>query len=142
MSSTAKPHYVVILADSTSFSIFHMDFIHTRWFESMPSETLSYITIAQGNKTYSSKPVYYIDQIRTGNVYTSIIKKKADKRVEFGSTMSVVKTSVQIAVAEGIMRKLTELLKKFITKYRRGTGLNINEVQKAFSYDVTKNSCQ
>jgi hypothetical protein len=56
--------------------------------------------------------------------------------------MSVAKTSVQIAVAEGTMGELTELLKKFITKYRRDTGLNINEVQEAFSYDVTKNSCQ
>jgi hypothetical protein len=51
-----------------------MGFIHTRWFESIPSETLSYVTIAQGNKTYLSKPMYYINQIRSGNVYTSTIR--------------------------------------------------------------------
>jgi hypothetical protein len=94
-SSTAKPHYVAIFADTISFctcmniinqgmpcrhqyrillqsdkAVFHMGFIHTRWFESMPSETSRYATIAQGNKTYSIKPLHYIDQIRTGNVYT------------------------------------------------------------------------
>ncbi|GBC43719.2 hypothetical protein GLOIN_2v1475381 [Rhizophagus irregularis DAOM 181602=DAOM 197198] len=142
-SSTAKPHYVAILADATSFctcmniinqgmlcrhqyrillqsdkAVFHMGFIHTRWFESMPSETSRYATIAQGNKTYSIKPLHYIDQIRTGNVYTSTIKKMADKRIEFGSAMSMAKTSVQIAVTEG---------------------LNIEEVQEGLS---SKDSCQ
>ncbi|CAG8775599.1 13675_t:CDS:2, partial [Rhizophagus irregularis] len=73
------------------------------------------------NKTYSSKPVYYIDQIRSGNVYTSTVKKKVDKRIEFSNTISVAKTSVQIAVMER---------------------LNINEVQETFSYNVTKNNCQ
>ncbi|EXX62609.1 hypothetical protein RirG_160130 [Rhizophagus irregularis DAOM 197198w] len=142
-SSTAKPHYVAILADATSFctcmniinqgmpcrhqyrillqsdkAVFHMGFIHTRWFESMPSETSRYATIAQGNKTYSIKPLHYIDQIRTGNVYTSTIKKTADKKIEFGSAMSMAKTSVQIAVIEG---------------------LNIEEVQEGLS---SKDSCQ
>jgi hypothetical protein len=166
-SSTAKPHYVAILADSTSFctcmyiinqgmpcrhqyrillqsdkAIFHMGFIHTRWLKSMPSEASKYITIAQGNKTYSSRPLHYIDQIRTGNVYTSTIKKKADKRIEYGNTMSVAKTSVQIAVAEGATRELTGLLSQFITKYRHNTGLNIDEDQEVFSYGVIRNNCQ
>ncbi|PKC72219.1 hypothetical protein RhiirA1_452629 [Rhizophagus irregularis] len=67
-------------------------------FESTPPKTSNYVTIAQGNKTYSSKLVYYIDQIRSGNVYTSTVKKKIDKRIKFGNTISIVKTSVQIAV--------------------------------------------
>ncbi|CAG8553558.1 6768_t:CDS:2, partial [Rhizophagus irregularis] len=157
-SSTAKPHYVAILADATSFctcmniinqgmpcrhqyrillqsdkAVFHMGFIHTRWFESMPSETSRYATIAQGNKTYSIKLLHYIDQIRTGNVYTSTIKKTADKKIEFGSAMSMAKTSVQIAVIEGATGELTGLLTQFIMKYRRATGLNIEEVQEEIS---------
>ncbi|PKB96596.1 hypothetical protein RhiirA5_434575 [Rhizophagus irregularis] len=80
-----------------------------------PPETSNYVTIAQGNKTYSSKLVYYIDQIQSGNVYTSTVKKKVDKRIEFGNTMSVAKTSIQIAVVE---------------------------VQETFSYDVMKNNYQ
>ncbi|PKY59582.1 hypothetical protein RhiirA4_430506 [Rhizophagus irregularis] len=163
-SSTAKPHYVAILADATSFctcmniinqgmpcrhqyrillqsdkAVFHMGFIHTHWFESMPSETSRYATIAQGNKTYSIKPLHYIDQIRTGNVYTSTIKKTADKRIKFGSAMSMAKTSVQIAVTEGATGELTGLLTQFIMKYRRATGLNIEEVQEGLS---SKDSCQ
>src|SRR2546430_5647009 len=166
-SSTAKPHYIVILSDSTLFCtcmyiinqgmpcqhqywillqsgkvLFHMGFIHTRWFESMPSETSNYIIIAQGNKTYSNKPLHYIDQIRADNVYTPTIKKRADKRIEFGSTMSVAKISVQIAVAESATGELTGLLTQFIMKYRRKTGLTVNEVQEVSSYDGIKNDYQ
>ena len=56
--------------------------------------------------------------------------------------MSVVKTSVQIAVAKGATGELTGLLTQFITKYRCNTGLSINEVLEVFSYDVTKNDYQ
>ena len=105
----------------------------------MPSETSKYIIIAQGNKTYSNKLLHYIDQIRTGNVYTSTIKKRADKRIEFGSIMSMAKTSVQIAVAENATGELTGLLMQFIIKYRSKMGLNINEVQEVSSYDDIKN---
>jgi hypothetical protein len=105
----------------------------------MPSETSRYATIAQGNKTYSIKPLHYIDQIRTGNVYTSTIKKTADKRIKFGSTMSMAKTSVKIAVTEGATGELTGFLMQFIMKYWRTTGLNIEEVQEGLS---SKDSCQ
>jgi len=69
-SSTSKPHYVVILKDMTLLctcmyiinqgmpcrhqyrillqsnkAIFHIGFIHSRWFESIPTETNNYITI-------------------------------------------------------------------------------------------------
>jgi hypothetical protein len=60
----------------------------------MPFETLRYTTITQRNKTYSIKLLHYIDQIRTDNVYTSTIKKTADKRIKFGSTIFIAKISV------------------------------------------------
>ena len=109
-------------------AIFHIGFIHTRWFESIPFETLGYVTIARGNKSYTAKSLHYVNQIRTGNVYTPTIRNRVDKRIEFGNTMSVAKTSVQVAVAEGTTIELIGLLTQFITKYRCNTGLNINEI--------------
>ncbi|CAG8733730.1 20411_t:CDS:2 [Rhizophagus irregularis] len=69
-SSTSTPHYVVILKDSTLFctcmyiinqgmpcrhqyrvllqsskAIFHMGFIHSRWYESIPTEITNYIIV-------------------------------------------------------------------------------------------------
>src|SRR5436189_2117987 len=113
ISSTVKPHYIVILADSTLFctcmyiinqgmpcrhqyrillqsdkAIFHMGFIHTRWFESIPFETSNYITIAQGTKAYTTDSLQYIDQMRTASVYTPNLKKKFNKKFQYGTTMS------------------------------------------------------
>ncbi|CAB5113758.1 unnamed protein product [Rhizophagus irregularis] len=124
-SSTSTPHYVVILKDSTLFctcmyiinqgmpcrhqyrvllqsskAIFHMGFIHPRWYESILTETTNYIIVAQGNKDYTTKALYKF----------------------------VAKTSVQVAVAEGVASELIRLLIQFIMKYRRNTGLNIKEV--------------
>ncbi|CAG8839942.1 5476_t:CDS:1, partial [Cetraspora pellucida] len=50
-----------------------------------------------------------------------------DKRIEFGTTMSVAKTSVQVAIAESVTSELTELLIQFIMKNHHNTGLNIEE---------------
>ncbi|CAG8754003.1 10176_t:CDS:2, partial [Cetraspora pellucida] len=127
--AASNPHYVVILFDSTMLctSVFHMGFIHSCWFESAPSEVSSYITIFQGVKSYTTESLHYIDQIRTRNVYTSTIRKKVDKKIEFGTTMSVAKTSVQVAVAEGVTSKLIELFTQFIMKHCRNTELNIEE---------------
>ncbi|CAG8789063.1 43103_t:CDS:2 [Gigaspora margarita] len=41
---------------------------------------------------HTSKLLHYIDQIRTQNIYTSTVQKKADKRIEFGNTMLIAKT--------------------------------------------------
>jgi len=41
--------------------------------------------------------------------------------------MSIVKTSVQVVIAEGATSELTGLLTQFITKYRNNTGLNIEQ---------------
>ncbi|CAG8782374.1 12203_t:CDS:1, partial [Rhizophagus irregularis] len=83
---------------------------------------------AQGNKDYTTKALYYIDQIRSANIYTSNIKEKVSKKIEFGSTISVAKTSVQVAVAEGVASELIGLLTQFIMKYHHNTGLNIEEI--------------
>ncbi|CAB4396453.1 unnamed protein product [Rhizophagus irregularis] len=58
----------------------------------------------------------------------SNIKERVNKKIEFDSTMLVAKTSIQVAVAEGVASKLIGLLTQFITKYHHNTGLNIEEV--------------
>ncbi|CAB5186953.1 hypothetical protein GLOIN_2v1773736 [Rhizophagus irregularis DAOM 181602=DAOM 197198] len=83
---------------------------------------------SNGNKDYTTKALYYIDQIRSANVYTSNIKERVNKKIEFDSIISVVKTSVQVAVAEGVASELIRLLTQFIMKYRHNTRLNIEEV--------------
>src|ERR1044072_1780792 len=175
-STSSTPHYVVVLKDSTLFctcmyiinqgmpcrhqyrillqsnrAIFHIGFIHTRWFESMPSEITNYVIVSQGTKTYTTKALYYIDQIRTTNVYISSIRENVDKKVKFGTTISVAKTCVQVAVAEGVTSELIRLLTQFITKYCRNIRLNIEEVHHFISHlseiqessSITiKNNCQ
>jgi hypothetical protein len=105
-----------------------MGFIHSRWFESIPPETNNYITIAQGTKSYTTNSLRYINQMRPANTYTPNIRENVNKKLKFGTTMSVAKTCVQIAVAEGITPELTGLLTEFIMRYRRNTGLNIEEI--------------
>jgi len=116
-------HQYRILLQSNK-AIFHMGFIHLRWFKSIPSEMNNYITIARGIKTYTTNSLQYIDQMRSTNIYTSNIRENVGKKLQFGTAMSVAKTSVQIAVAEGVTTELTGLLTEFIMKYRRKTGLN------------------
>ncbi|CAG8751482.1 13001_t:CDS:2, partial [Rhizophagus irregularis] len=108
-SSSTKPHYVVIFGDMTLLctSVFHMGFIHTRWFGSILPETNNYITINQGTTTYTTNSLQYINQMRTANTYTSIIRENC-------ITMSVAKTSVQIAISEGVTSELTGLLKNLL----------------------------
>ena len=62
------------------------------------------------------------------NTYTSNIRENVNKKLKFGTTMSVAKTCVQIAVTEGVTLELTELLIEFIMKYHRNTGLNIEGI--------------
>ncbi|RGB32217.1 hypothetical protein C1646_763158 [Rhizophagus diaphanus] len=121
-----RHQYQVFLQSSKV--IFHMGFIHPRWYESIPTEITNYIIVAQENKDYTTKALCYIDQIWSANVYTSNIKEKVSKKIEFGSTISVAKTSIQVAVAEGVASELIRLLTQFITKYHHNTGLNIKEV--------------
>ncbi|CAG8818372.1 33122_t:CDS:2 [Gigaspora margarita] len=163
VTSTSKSHYVVIFKDSTLLcicmqiinlgmqcrhqyqifiqspnAIFYLGLIHTRWFRSIPSE-IEYVTISQGIKIYTSTPLYHIHQIRTANVYTPTIKECIDKKVQFGTIISLAKTSVQIAV-EGIVAELVRGLTQFITKYHRNTGLGIQETCSIQNEDMQTNA--
>ena len=109
---------------------FHIGFIHTRWFESMPSEN---IVILKGVRDCTSTPLYYINQIRNTNVNILAIKENVNKKIQFGTIMSIAKTSVQIAVAESVTAELIGILMQFIMKYRQNTGLGLEDVHNEIS---------
>ena len=70
-------------------------------------------------------PLSYMSQFRTDNVYTPTIREKVNKKIQFGAAMSVAKTSIQIAVTENVTAELIGILTGFIIKYRKSTGLSI-----------------
>ena len=61
------------------------------------------------------------------NTYTLNIRENVNKKLKFSTMISVVKTCVQIAVAEGVTSELNGLLTEFIMRYCRNTGLNIHQ---------------
>ena len=152
-SKTSKPHYVVILKDSTMLctcmfiinqgmicrhqfrtliqsdnAMFHISHIHTRWFNSnldSPTDSTGFIMIVNGKRNHTAIPLSYMNQLRTDNVYTPTIREKVNKKIQFGAAMSIAKTSIQIAVTVNATTELIGILTQFIMKYRRSTGLNI-----------------
>ncbi len=100
----------------------------------MASETTNYIIVFQETKTYTTRALYYIDLIWTTNIYTSSIRENVNKKIKFSIIISVVKTSIQVAIAEGITSKLTGLFTQFIIKYYYNIGLNIKEVHHSILY--------
>ena len=165
-SKTAKSHYIAILEDSTILctcmfivnqgmicrhqfrvliqsdnAIFHISHIHTRWFNSdsdLPTNSMGFITIVNGERNHTAIPLSYMNQFRTDNVYTPTIREKVNKKIQFGATMSIAKTSIQIAVTENVTAELIGILTGFIMKYRRSTGLNIENTKNAISFSGTK----
>jgi hypothetical protein len=85
-------HQYRILIQSTK-AIFHLSFIHSRWFESIPSEMMN-ISIANGKTNYGAMPLCFMNQIRLDNVYTPAVKERVNKKAQYGTTMSLAKTSI------------------------------------------------
>ncbi len=79
-------------------------------------------------KAYTTNLLLYIDQMRIANIYTLDIRENLNKKLKFDTMISVVKTSIQIAVIKGVISELTRLLIEFITKYCWNISLNIREV--------------
>ena len=162
-SKNSKSHYVVILEDSTLLCtcmfilnqgmicrhqlrvlieskkvIFHISLIHTRWFNSNPSDSTSFITIVNGERRHTAIPLSYMNNLRTENVYTPIIRGQVSKKIKYGTAMSIAKTSVQIAVMEDVTSELIGILTQFIMKYRRSTGLSIDTPNNIISFSDTE----
>ncbi|CAG8826895.1 45062_t:CDS:2, partial [Gigaspora margarita] len=68
-----------------------------------------HVTISEVIKISTSTPLYHIGQIRTTNIYMPTIKDNVNKKHQFGTTMSIAKTSVQVAVAEDSSYNINEI---------------------------------
>src|SRR6266498_1401086 len=110
---------VLIQSDNATFHISH---IHTCWFNSnsdLPTNSTGFITIVNGKRNYMAIPLSYMNQFRSDNVYTPMIREKVNRKVQFGAAMSIAKTSIQIAVTENVTAELIRILTQFIMKYHR-----------------------
>ncbi|PKY13633.1 hypothetical protein RhiirB3_496339 [Rhizophagus irregularis] len=93
--------------------------------------------VVSGERKHSSVPLSYITYLRTDDVYTPAIREQVSKKVKYGNTMSVAKTSVQIAIKEDVTPEFIGLLTEFIMKYRRRTGLSIENIKNDISISGT-----
>ena len=83
------------------------------------------ISIANEKTSYEATSLCFMNQIRLDNIYTPAVKEHVNKKAQYGTTMSLAKTSIQITIEEGATAELTGTLMQFIMKYRNNTGLNI-----------------
>src|SRR2546421_2281345 len=67
-------HQYRILIQSDK-AIFHTSLIHTRWFNTIPSDSIGFITIVNRERKHTTIPLNYITHLRTNNVYTPVIKE-------------------------------------------------------------------
>uniref|UniRef100_A0A1D1YBG6 Putative zinc finger protein 012R n=1 Tax=Anthurium amnicola TaxID=1678845 RepID=A0A1D1YBG6_9ARAE len=123
-------------------AIFHISLIHTRWFNSVPTDSMDFITVVNGEKKHTSIPLSYITHLRTDNVYTPTIKDHCNKKIQYGTAMGVAKTGIQVAIAEGVTAELIEIITQFIMKYRRNTGLNVESTKNQFTFSAQESFTQ
>ncbi|CAB4425347.1 unnamed protein product [Rhizophagus irregularis] len=126
---TFKSHYVIIFKDVTLLYTYLL------------TNSTGFITIINGEKNHITIPLSYMNQLKTDNIYTTMIRKKVNKKIQYGTTMSIAKTSIQIAITEGITAELIKILMQFIMKYRRNTSLNIEKSTISFSNTIDAIYC-
>ncbi|RGB23353.1 hypothetical protein C1646_774623, partial [Rhizophagus diaphanus] len=93
-------------------AIFHISHIHT-WFNlssDPPTNSTDFITIVNSEKNHTMIPLSYMNQLRIDNIYTLTIREKVNKKIQYGVAMSIVKTSIQIAVTEDVTAELIGIL--------------------------------
>ncbi|GBC02623.1 hypothetical protein RclHR1_04710011 [Rhizophagus clarus] len=83
--------------------------------------------IGQGTKASANVSLHYIEHISSTNVHMPAIRKKVNKKVQFGTALSLAKTSIQIAVSEGIVTEFIGIIMQFNIKYRCNTGFGLEE---------------
>jgi hypothetical protein len=69
---------------------------------------------------------------------TPTIREKVNKKIQFGAAMSLAKMTIQIAITENVTAELIGILTQFIMKYRRSTGLSIENTENAVTFSGTK----
>ncbi len=120
--------------------IFHISLIYTHWFNSNPSDSTSFIMIVNGERRYTAISLSYMNNLRTENIYTSIIREQISKKIKYGTTMFIAKMSVQIAVMEDIISELIRILMQFIMKYHRSMDLSIDTSNNIISFSDTESN--
>src|SRR6266540_5815408 len=106
--------------------IFYISLIHICWFNSNLSDSISFITIVNGERRHIAIPLSYMNNLRTENVYTLIIRGQVSKKIKYGTAISIIKMSVQIVVMKDVTFELIRILMQFIMKYRKSTDLSID----------------
>ena len=101
-------------------------FIDSRWFNSNLSDSTSFIMIVNEKRRYTAIPLSYMNNLRTENVYTSIIRGQVSKKIKYRITISIAKISIQIAIMENVISELIRILTQFIMKYYRSISLSID----------------
>ena len=132
-------HQLRIFIESKK-AIFHISLIYTCWFNSNPLDSTSYITIVNRERRYTAIPLNYMNNLRTKNIYTPIIREQVSKKIKYGTAMSMAKISVQIVIMENAIFELIEILTQFIMKYRRSTGLSIDTLNNIITFLNTENN--
>ncbi len=164
-SKNLKSYYVVILEDSTLLCIcmfivnqgmicchqlrvlikskkviFYILLIHTCWFNSNLLDSISFIMIVNGERRHTAIPLSYMNNLRTENVYTSIIRGQVSKKIKYKTVMSIAKTSIQITIIENVTFELIRILMQFIMKYCRNMGLSIDIPNNIISFSDTEDN--
>jgi len=90
---------------------------------------MNFIIITKGERNSTNILLTYINQLRSNNIYTLVIREHVSKKVKFGIAMSVTKTSIQVAIIKNTTSKLIRMLIQFIMKYHRSTGLSLENTK-------------
>ncbi|GET00916.1 hypothetical protein GLOIN_2v1814576 [Rhizophagus clarus] len=75
----------------------------------------------------ASVSLHYIEYINPTNVHMPAIREKVNKKIQFGTALSLAKISIQIVVSEGVITEFIGILMQFNMKYRCNTGFGLEE---------------
>src|ERR1044071_9961975 len=89
---------------------FHISLLHTRWFNSIPSNITNFITITKRERSSINILLTYINQLRSSNIYMPVIREQVNKKAKFGIAMFMAKTSIQVTIIEDVIVELIEML--------------------------------
>jgi len=96
--------------------------------------------IVNGERRHTAIPLSYMNNLRTENVYTSIIRGQVSKKIKYKTVMSIAKTSIQITIIENVTFELIRILMQFIMKYCRNMGLSIDIPNNIISFSDTEDN--
>ena len=90
---------------------------------------MNFIIITKGERNSTNILLTYINQLRSNNIYTLVIREHVSKKVKFGTAMFMAKISIQVVIIEDVTSKLIRMLTQFIMKYYRSIGLSLENTK-------------